>query len=534
MTDSLTTSSISCVTEADWRFLLPAGPVEHLILLGGPPSAGDTLVDLGIATRISRSTTGADPADLVVLLADATESIEAVAPLLRPGGAMYWEVDRRRRGQWTHTPRRAIRRLQRCDLTPAAAYWVKPGFDNRQMYLPLGAVGPFRWYLDTLYRSHTPVRRLLDVVLRTLSLHRRGLDTFAPCFAITAMRGGSRSIGLLEEARRQGVPIRQDAVPVLLGQGSLQWNRTVLAVFHPEAPSPATIIKVPRMAAFNDAIEWEHNTLRQLDSRLERPLRDSIPTSRLFRWNGLAIAAETCVPGAAVSSRAGPTASESLEDLRLTVAWLTAFHRETTIERVPAQEWLAERLFGTLCAEYADVFGLSAAEAEFFRLMRRQLGALGPARLPIVWQHADFCPPNVYLDGRTVFVIDWETARHGPALADLLVFITYWAAMVNGHVSDAACLAHFERLLFGSPTPLSAAVRGEIAGYMRELDLAPSLFPFLSLYTFVERALARPRRMPHIARAHAATRAENVEVGYVALFARHVERLMERELLRAA
>jgi aminoglycoside phosphotransferase (APT) family kinase protein len=303
-----------------------------------------------------------------------------------------------------------------------------------------------------------------------------------------------------------------------------------LLLFHPNASGPTAAIKLARTPVFNQQVEWEHDILRELGSNLAPPIRRSVPTSALFRWNGLAVSAETCVTGSSLSSRAGPAASGALKDLRLAVAWLASFHRETTIDSVPARPWLTERLVNGMCADYAATFGLTADESRLFATLSRRLEMARPGLLPIVWQHADFGPPNVYLDRSHVSVIDWETARRGPALADLLYFVMEWSAAAAGCATDAERLAHFESLFCASPADLlTRAVHGEIAEYMRRVDLASSLFAFLLVYTFLEKALERTRRLAKLERADAAGRAGNRFVAYVGVLAQHAQRVFREE-----
>jgi hypothetical protein len=533
MMDAIVMQSTACARQVDWRFLLPqpeGRAFEHLLLMGGSAAIEASILDLGVAQRVSRTLRHGDRADALIVLAGATESLDTAARHLDHNGVLYWEIDRRVPGQFGITPARALRQVKRQGLNPAAAYWVKPGFPVRQMYLPLQAGGAFRWYLDTLYRTPTRLRRIGGAALRALATARRGLAAFAPCYAITAVRGTTRPPALIERAGLAGVPIGEANQPVLLAYGDTEWNRLVLLLFHPNASGPTAAIKLARTPVFNQQVEWEHDILRELGSNLAPPIRRSVPTSALFRWNGLAVSAETCVTGSSLSSRAGPAASGALKDLRLAVAWLASFHRETTIDSVPARPWLTERLVNGMCADYAATFGLTADESRLFATLSRRLEMARPGLLPIVWQHADFGPPNVYLDRSHVSVIDWETARRGPALADLLYFVMEWSAAAAGRATDAERLAHFESLFCASPADLlTRAVHGEIAEYMRRVDLASSLFAFLLVYTFLEKALERTRRLAKLERADAAGRAGNRFVAYVGVLAQHAQRVFREE-----
>lgn len=538
MTGTVDSRSPASTRDADWRFLLPraSGEIfEHLVLLGGSEDLEAIVADLGIARRVSRTIPRPERADAAIVLAGATESLEAAVRCLGPTGVVYWEVDRRSPAQAGITPAKALGHMRRLGLNPTAAYWVKPGFPRREMYLPLGARRTFRWYLDTLYRSTTLPRRILKAALRAMAVHDRGLTAFAPCYAVTAVRDSPRPPALIDRACMAGAWNNTATTPVLLANGAAEWSRIALLLFEENALGPAVVIKVARSAVFNRHVEWEHSILRQLRCDLAPRLGRSIPSSLLFQWNDLAVSAESCVKGASLSSRAGAAARNVLDDLHLTASWLATFHRDTTLERVPARDWLTRHLINGTCAEYATTFGLTAAEQRLFATLSSRLQSATAGTLPIVWQHTDFGPWNVYRDQRDLAVIDWEVARRGPALSDLLYFVTHWSAAVAGPKTEPGHIERF-RSLFCTGLPsssLDSAVHREIAEYMRLVDIPPSLAPFLLVYTILEQALDRARRFNTLAHAQAAA-AANRYLAFTGVMAEHASTLFGSEVARAA
>jgi aminoglycoside phosphotransferase (APT) family kinase protein len=108
-------------------------------------------------------------------------------------------------------------------------------------------------------------------------------------------------------------------------------------------------------------------------------------------------------------------------------------------------------------------------------------------KFPIVWQHRDFTPWNVLRNsGGHLSVLDWEGARPGPALFDLLHFVSHWDEMEADAVTPEERLRAFVR---GAP-----ASRREIARYCERLGIDPRFVPLLMVYTRVEIALRSPSR----------------------------------------
>ena len=534
--------------EADWRFLLPCaegGMFDHLLLIGGSSGLGAHVADLGIARRVTprladaRSGQGrldGGPADLVVVLADANVTIDSLAPHIAERAVIYWEIDRRQPGRRMVTPRRTMRALAAHGFETAAAYWVKPGFPRRDMYLPFGRRGALRWYLDTVYRATSPARRVLKRAMHGLAHSEAGFAAAVPCFAITAVRGmAARPPAVVDTCVAGG-----DAIaPVLLATGEADWNRLVFLLFEADADRPTAVLKLPRAFAFNSAVEREHAVLRDISAMLPAPLLSSIPSSTLVRIGELSVTAETCVIGTSVASRSGPGAAGALDDLRSAAAWLTNFHRETRRGHADAADWVAQELAGRLCREYTALFGLTSRERRLFDAALHSVD-IDAGDLPIVWQHADFGPWNIYREGAHVSVIDWEGARRGPALADLLYFVSHWGAAVRGCETGSDRVRHFESLFCGQmpADTIGRAIYAELLDYMRAVDVPPALLPHVLLYLVVEQAMERGRRLEMTGARASRDIAANEYIGKIDALARHADVLFResrsREVLHAA
>ena len=511
--------------QVDWHLLLPqAGrPFNHLLLLGGSQAIEETIIGLGIARRVSHEPERGIEADAVVILAGTTGNVDAAVGQLAEDGVLYWEIDRRMREHMATTPARALSRIKALGLTSTGSYWVKPGFPNRNMYMPLNAAGACRWYLDTLFRTPTLVRRAVKAVAQFAASLFNGMNAFAPCYAVTAVRGAARTPALVELARNATQSIHGDNLEaVLLASGEADWSRIVVLLFEAGADRPSVAVKLPRLAAFNEHIEREHQVIAELNTISPRP---PVPQSALFHWNGLAVSAETCVSGSSLNSRIGSSTRAALDDLRTTAGWLSRFHEQTG-EGTPARTWLQSNLIDGLCARYTQSFGLTPEESRLFDAMKQSLHTVGNDRLPIVWQHADFGPWNVYRDGDEMSVIDWEGGRRGPALADLLYFVTHWSRAIAARETPAERLKHFEEMFLSSvPSgPAAYAIHREVSEYMRRLAMPPSLYSFILVYMLIEQAIERADRLTQLGNS-GSLRSDNMYCDYIDAIARRSERL---------
>ena len=63
--------------DADWRFLLPGlgRPIEHMLLLGGTRELEATVLELGVAQRVSSHIDPGDRYDAAIILSDARPAL---------------------------------------------------------------------------------------------------------------------------------------------------------------------------------------------------------------------------------------------------------------------------------------------------------------------------------------------------------------------------------------------------------------------------------------------------------------------------
>ena len=76
--------------QVDWHLLLPQSgrPFNHLVLLGGSPALENTILDLGIARRVSHEPSEGGEADAVVILAGATGCVDTAVDQLTEEGVL--------------------------------------------------------------------------------------------------------------------------------------------------------------------------------------------------------------------------------------------------------------------------------------------------------------------------------------------------------------------------------------------------------------------------------------------------------------
>jgi GT2 family glycosyltransferase len=516
---------------ADWRYLLPRsehGGFRHLVVLGGPAALPELLTELGVARRVDgRLPADGDPPDAIAVLHDAGVDPSAAAARLAPDGAFYCEMDRRAAGRPGPSPAGLRAALEARGLRTTGVYAVRPGFAAPAAWLPLDAGGAMRWYLDSAHAAWSPRRRLFEAALRAGTRLGAGIRAGVwPCYAVTASAGSSGDLPIV-----LGLPVLPPGAggrgvrTLMLAPGA---DRVVLLPFASRGAAPELVLKVPRTPAFETRTENEQTALGAIRGRLDDDLAPTLPRPLgIVRDGGLTVALETPLPGASLvrsSGRWGTSRARKLRDLRLSAAWIAAFHRATEVRRPAwdaASEWLETPL-----SRYAEAFGVPGNEAALFEAARRRSRELAGTPLPLVWRHRDFNAWNVLRHGRQVGVVDWEGASIGPALCDLLHFTTHWNEIARRLPVDARRLAAFRRLFIGGAAEdaFDRAARTAISDYLRALAMEERFLPLLLVVTWTELAWSRfdQRRLGD---PGCAPRADNPALEYVGVLALHARSL---------
>jgi len=555
----------------DWRFLLPRnGKFRHLRLFGGPPGLAELMVAANLAEHVTCG--GTDDADLpvcdpdgvdaVVLLNDGRASLKQAVAGLQPGGVLYQEIARRSLASLWLTPDVICRRLERAGLIPTGLYCAAPNFEDCRRYIPLDVPNAVRWYLSSLFVAGTPIHQLIGTLLGLVVGSRSDrLGWFAPCLSVTAVAGGGEKVaGNAEPSILSRPEIRRRLPnaglrPLLLTSRQDDASRLVMLPFAPSHPNraaaaekpfaqevalPQAVIKIATHPTFNQATELEQVVLQTVRAALDPQMRRSIPEALgSFHYDGLAVSVEGVAPGHSVwvsSGGWGTPSSAKIADLTMGVRWLTEFHTQMEVMRLPWDQQAITAWVEAPLAAYARGQRTTESERRLFDIMQAHAQSLVGETLPLAWQHHDFAPWNLYRAGEQFTVIDWEfnrgwdETRAGPGLCDLLYFVTHWYIIAHHLFTEAAELQALHTLFLcpAHKTDTICAVRSAVADYMAAHEIDRRFLPLLLVYTWVERvAYGRARaRMLN-------TRASGKFVGYIQTLADHAGQLFSAAHLDA-
>lgn len=528
----------------DWRFLLPLkdGVFRNLVLLGGSQNLAERLLLEGIAQEVSIELSENQSADVVAVLSGAKIDLQQLIDCLRPGGTLYYEVDRRLPAFTISTPARLVRIFGSIGLDPVGLYIAAPNFAHCRRFVPLDMPEAVDWYLSTLYRSGGPLQSLIELGLQLSSGFRsRLLASLVPCYAFIATKGSGAST-LPSVLKLPDLPLnlqRPDLRPVLLTSGQDDGSRVIFLPFVPGKRQPIAVLKISTLPCLNLNTEHEQVILKEMYARLNESLRESIPNPLgLYHYGGLAVGIESYAAGQPIQVSSGRwrrSMEQQIGDLQLAVHWLSKFQSQCQTGRFIWDDSAVEHWIETPLTRFNSIFGQTDREARLFDKIRRRAKDLIGETMLLVPVHYDFGPWNLYRTEQKLTVIDWEFDRSwerdrvGPALYDLLYFVTYWFFLVK-HLNDERAELDGLYSLFIMPyreSSYTIAAHKVITFYLKDLQISRQFLPLMLVYFWVEQALYQFSRKRVLGSTPYSARINNRSILYLDLLATHQELVFE-------
>jgi aminoglycoside phosphotransferase len=217
-------------------------------------------------------------------------------------------------------------------------------------------------------------------------------------------------------------------------------SRHVVALLIPLGErSPSLVAKLARLPGDDVALAREATALRVLHAA--RPSVQAAPQVVAFARHPVPVLVETALAGAPLAPELVRTRlGDALAAAR---AWLFS------LPGAPSAGDAFEELLATPLEEFEERF---PAGSEPARLAELALEALHPLRrraLPRVFEHGDFCHPNILWSTRGLGAVDWELARpRGLPLHDHCLFLAYAAGALARAGSADEHVAAFRQAFF--------------------------------------------------------------------------------------
>ncbi len=383
---------------------------------------------------------------------------------LGPGSAIYTE--------WSPGLPGRIGRIRRslaaAGFPGAFIFRPWPSIHAAQFWAPLES-GPVLAYLrNQRPRPKTLARRVADA-LRWFGW-RKGIGPGPPICAVTDCATPALSRVVSEswpEADLGPTPIRPSWL--LLTSGSRATSKVVALVFDDTHSAPRLVLKFSRLDEYSPALANEGRTLRALARR-------SIPgIPKLFsqtELNGGPVLVESAMPGKPLCSFLN---SRNYRDLAWKATdWLIRFAgRAAPIRRDDWHRGIVTPILDQFQRSFRRV-----ADPAMLRDTEALLSTLPD--LPLVCEHRDFSPWNVFIDPEGgVAVLDWESAElQGLPVLDLIYFLTYLAFEFDRAPHKRSHRESY-RASFDAATFTGQVHHECIRRYLDQTGVAPAAIPAL-------------------------------------------------------
>lgn len=489
-----------------FRALLPVErPSRRLVLLGASSDVVRAVRASDPSTEVDDHLGSPGTADIVVVLSDSDATVDRadaadVVRELSSDGVVWWETDRRRRGQRVQTPNRVTKALLQHGLAVEATYGIRPEPARPEWYVPLGHPGTLSWFLDNLYVPRTTRQMATEAMLRLVSrLGPRVVSVSVPFHAVVARRLDSRERSSAQMAPR-----------ALVAHGG---ERAILFGFGDGLAAPDVVAKVAAGAAARPSLVAEHEATSEVRRHVGAPLDDTIPASSIVTDHHGASLVQSVMGGRSSARVLGSrlvSFDAKVAHLHAVVRWIGDLHSHPIDADHRWDRCDVQAIAATLCS-FENVFTVSKRERLLFDHTLTAAVDLVGRRVPMVWEHGDLTPWNVVMDGDTVRIVDWELARVGWPLADVLRFTDQWhAAVCRAHAVDQRAEArHAIVRPVVSNRPATAVVRAAIDGYTRRLGLPPELEDVLHVACLAELALRQDDKARRRGREDSGNRSTN-------------------------
>lgn len=484
----------------DWTLLLPAStilPLDAVMVLGGTDEAAQSLVEHGVASSWRRPDGPEDRCGFVVAGVGCALDLGLIARHVEPGGLLYLEIDRRRRGRRLLGLGSVQRRLGRGGCQIFSAHLVTPNLTRPRRYLPMDNPLAIRWHLRTLFVAGTPRARLLRASLSGVL----ATPAAGAVLGLATMRYIVIGTSAHDHSAPLGVPMaRGDERAIVVTSGYDTASRAVVLPFDPAARSPRFAVKVASSSRTTTGTLREHERLIDLHASLSRYTARALPRPLgLYTVGGRVACVQTCAKGPSMSTTVGHWGrrwSDKCRDLDVVVDWLNEFGAATRVD-----VGLAQR-------DWKETYGDARASIELsppvmqFLSEAEEVARSTPLGDFTVHQHYDAGPWNVHINGAEPFLIDWESDDlrpadcMGPPLADVLYVVMYWYFLVTNVASESEEEAAIVRL-FATPAPADRGVVAARAALDRALvchGLRRQVVPAVLGALWAERAVYTHRR----------------------------------------
>lgn len=272
----------------------------------------------------------------------------------------------------------------------------------------------------------------------------------------------------------------------LLARGAYDSNKVAVYFFDRLRNVPDVIVKMTRAPEFNHRLGTEYRSLRAVASRNLVDAGTYPEALFLDTHLGLAVLAETVVPGSQFRMRT--TSRPDCPFARDAINWITRLGTASAETDPLSQQQLSRRL-SQLLERVVHLYDLSTEERDF---LESRIAAVAQSTVapPMVFRHGDAGTWNILVTdaGRAAF-LDWEVSEpQGPPLWDLFDFVRSFGTWIGRVQGGRDSSAMYESAFLGNG-PLAALQVDAVREYCRRVGVQQQFVEPLFYACWMQRAV---------------------------------------------
>lgn len=493
---------------ADWRFLIKARSIKHL-LLAGQAAAKDAVEGQthfleadGFADRVSINGISGDQTsapDVVVIGLGA--DVGAALAFAAPVATVVLELGRDPIGRF-----RRVRALRSAGFELTAVYLVTPDLTAPKRYVALAKAEAIQWLLlppPPLPGTRTGLRRTAShLLVRTVS---KMVSKLASVPSLSALAGvgtqglvvANRGSSLLTTA----AGLTDEPPQILMTSGHDEGSRAVL-VSLPTEWTPGTVTKMSPRPRYNSNADAEAEVIDAVRSQIvssgSSDAADLLPTIEpAIADGGLRGAKESYAGRWTATDLCNRVVASRTPVLREVLDAIDRFSLATVSKTAPWTAELFDEYIGDLLVQYRETIGWSKTLEAFAVAMADRSNQMLGEPIPLVLRHYDLGPWNVVFSdsqaggSKDLTIIDWELApprrigQVGLGGADQLYFTKYWLHIAMETRSVDEELEAFEFVAGASQNIAATALTHSLD----RLVINRRFVPLLAAHLWLEAAL---------------------------------------------
>lgn len=253
-------------------------------------------------------------------------------------------------------------------------------------------------------------------------------------------------------------------------------SHILFLIFSQGNPKPALVVKVPRLAGYDESVEREAGNLTYIQSSRPEGFTSIPNLVALQERHHRQILVETALAGRSMDPEV--VRKNPQKCIEMTIDWLFSINDATRRFGKDTPDWF-DRLVEQPLQRFARRVPMNGEEIGLLDQTRAAAEALRAMDLPIVFEHGDLSHPNILmLDQGGIGVVDWEQAEPlGLPACDLIFFLAYVGFAKNQSREYGGYLPAFQSAFFGK----DAWARPFIQSYAKRLQLPSASLPPLFL-----------------------------------------------------